>query len=77
MFQELANLTLKRDDFNTPFLLTSMKSGLVTRDVDVYLNKKINKCASEIIWVNNIPFAIIAAFFEGQHRIISDNVLYI
>lgn len=74
IFHELALLTLQREDFTTPLLLQNLKSGPVTRDVDLHLSKKISKCLSEIIWVNDQPTAIIAAFFEGQHRIISKEV---
>lgn len=75
MFRELASLTFKRENMNVPLLLESLKTGAVTKDVDFYLHKKINKCVSEIVWNSSGPSAILAAFFEGNFRVISQQEL--
>jgi hypothetical protein len=70
MFKELCSLTLKKEN-SDPLLLDSLKTGAVTKDVDHYLNKKINKCVSELLWSPSGPTAVLAAFFEGNYRTIS------
>ncbi|KAI8900567.1 hypothetical protein BC833DRAFT_581371 [Globomyces pollinis-pini] len=71
IFQELCSMTLKKESYNEPLLLDNLKTGPVTKDVDTYLSKKINKCLSETVYGNSGPTAILACFFEGQYRTIS------
>jgi hypothetical protein len=71
MFRDLSLMTLKRENMSLPLLLEGLKTGPVTKDVDFYLHKKINKCISDVLWGPNGPSAIIAAFFEGSFRVIS------
>lgn len=76
MFQELTMLTLKKDNENYPLVVDQLSTGPVTKDVDHYLNKKILRCASEIVWSSHRPAAILATFHEGQYHCLSGPVLY-
>jgi len=71
MFRELCHLTLKKENADSVLFLENLKTGAVTKDVDQYLSKKINKCAGEIIWSLSGPAAILGVFFEGTYRSIS------
>ncbi|KAJ3354456.1 hypothetical protein HDU91_005778 [Kappamyces sp. JEL0680] len=75
MFKELCTLTLKKEGDGAPLLLENLKTGAVTKDVDHYLNKKINKCLSELLWSSTGPTAVLAAFFEGNYRTITPEEL--
>lgn len=76
MFHELCSLTLKKEGSGLSLLLENLKTGPVTKDVDMYLNKKINRCLSEIIWSSSGPGAVLAVFFEGTYRTISQDELH-
>ncbi|KAJ3261156.1 hypothetical protein HK103_006465 [Boothiomyces macroporosus] len=74
MFHELAVLTLKKDPINQPLVL-ELKVGAVTKDVDHYLTKKINRVASDVVWTQGGPTGILAIFFEGQFRTVNQEDL--
>jgi hypothetical protein len=74
MFHDLYLMTLRKDDNLNPFVLNELKSGNVTKDVDVFLNKNIIRCASEIIWNNSRPTAILATFFKEKYHSLSQTV---
>jgi hypothetical protein len=74
MFNELTMLTLQKEPENAPLVLDQLTTGPVTKDVDHYLNKKIVRCATEIIWSNKRPSAILATFHEGAYHYLSTQV---
>ena len=71
MFHELCAMTLKKETGDSPLLLENLKTGPVTKEVDQYLSKKINKCMSELLWSTSGPIAVIAAFFDDNYRLIT------
>ncbi|KAH6574520.1 hypothetical protein BASA60_005427 [Batrachochytrium salamandrivorans] len=75
IFQELAMMTLKKETLNAPLYLDSLATGPVTKDVDNYLNKNIVRCASELLWTGNRPTGVLATFFEGHYRYLSEQEL--
>eukprot|EP00842_Homolaphlyctis_polyrhiza_P000906 jgi/Hompol1/1816/HPOL_005732-RA len=75
IFHDLALMTLKKEPLNTALHLDSLTSGPVTKDVDHYLNKSIVRCASELIWSNQRPTGVLAAFFEGTYRYLTSQEL--
>ena len=75
MFNELTILTLKKEP-GAPLVLDYLNVGPVTKDVDTFLNKKILRCATEILWSNRRPSAIIATFYEGAYHLVSATVQY-
>ena len=74
VFNELSVMTLKKDTSNMPLYLDSLSTGAVTKEVDQYLSKNIVRCASDLLWSNNRPTGLLATFFEGQHRYLSQQV---
>jgi hypothetical protein len=76
MFQELTMLTLKKEQENTPLVIDQLSTGPITKDVDHFLNKKILRCVTELIWSNNRPVAVLATFHEGIYDVISKFVNY-
>ncbi|KAJ3323353.1 hypothetical protein HDV06_001873 [Boothiomyces sp. JEL0866] len=74
MFHELAVMTLKKEPINQPLVL-ELKVGAVTKDVDHYLTKKINRVASEVVWTQGGPTGILAVFFEGPFRTVNQEDL--
>ncbi|KAJ3274421.1 hypothetical protein HDV01_003025 [Terramyces sp. JEL0728] len=74
MFHELAVLTLKKDPISQPLVL-ELKVGAVTKDVDHYLTKKINRVASDVVWTQGGPSGILAVFFEGAFRAVGQEDL--
>lgn len=75
MFNELSSMTLNRENCSSPFVLDQLNSGPVTKDVDVHLNKKILRCASEVIWSHRTPCAILATFYEGIYHFVAEQEL--
>lgn len=76
MFHELCAMTLKKESGGEScLLLENLKTGSVTKEVDHYLSKKINKCMSELLWSVAGPTAVIAAFFDDNYRTISKEEL--
>lgn len=74
MFHELTMLTLQKDQEDAPLVLDQLSTGPVTKDVDIFLNKKILRCATEIIWSSRRPSAILATFYEGTYHYLAQHV---
>ena len=72
MFKELCIQTLKKETSKC-LLIENLKTGAITKDVDRYLSKNINRCLGEVVWSSNGPSAVLAVFFDGVHRTVSQD----